>query len=78
MAEAKSEAPERVEIGFSGGQVMTARLTPAQLKELTSALKDADGWHDVDTDDGHVALDLRRVVFVRTTRPLSGIGFSGS
>jgi hypothetical protein len=78
MADPKPDKPERVEIGFSGGQVMSARLTAAQLKDLRVAVERADGWHDVETDDGSVTLDLGQVVFVRTTRPLSGIGFSGS
>lgn len=77
MAQKAEDRAERVEIGFSGGQVMSTRMTPAQFKELRSALGKADGWHDVESEDGTVGLDLEQVVFVRKARPEHSIGFTG-
>jgi hypothetical protein len=68
----------RIEIGFNGGQVVSARLDEAGLAELRSAVERGDGWHDLETDEGNFALDLGKVVFVRTAGGSHTIGFSGS
>ena len=68
----------RIEIGFNGGQVVSARLDEAGLAELRSAVERGDGWHDLETEDGNFALDLGKVVFVRTAGGSHTIGFSGS
>jgi hypothetical protein len=75
--------PERVEIGFGGGQVLAARLDGNQLAELRQALTstkklsgEAASWHDLETEDGPVSLDLREVVFVRVAGGEHRIGFS--
>ena len=80
MAEREAK---RVEIGFSGGQVMATRLTPDQLGALQKALASTDklsseaaGWYDLESEDGAISLDLRQVVFVRTAGPPHTIGFS--
>jgi len=71
MAEAR-----RIEIGFNGGQVVSARLDDAGLTELRSAVERGDGWHDLETEEGNFALDLGKVVFVRTAGGSHSIGFS--
>ena len=75
MAESR---PERMEIGFDGGQVIAVRLTTDQLNELRRSLDAGGGWYDVSTEDGDLALDLRKVVFLRTKSADHRIGFSGS
>jgi hypothetical protein len=65
----------RVSIGFAGGQVVELRITDAKLKELRKQLDKADGWADVETEDGIVSLDLREVVFVRGAAAAASIGF---
>jgi hypothetical protein len=70
-------AAGRVEIGFSGGQVVAVRLNDEKLKDLRKALDKADGWSDVETEDGTVYLDLREVVFVRGAPGEHRIGFTG-
>jgi hypothetical protein len=70
-------AAGRVEIGFSGGQVVAVRISEDKAKELRKALDKADGWADIETEDGAVALDLREVVFVRGAPGEHRIGFSG-
>ena len=70
-------AAGRVEIGFSGGQVVAVRISDEKLKDLRKALDKADGWSDLETEDGTVALDLREVVFVRGAPGEHRIGFTG-
>ena len=70
-------AAGRVEIGFTGGQVMAVRLSDDKVKELRRALDKADGWTDIETEDGTVMLDLREVVFVRGAPGEHRIGFTG-
>jgi hypothetical protein len=70
-------ASGRVEIGFSGGQVVSLRISDEKLRDLRKALDRADGWSDIETEDGAVALDLREVVFVRGAPGEHRIGFSG-
>jgi hypothetical protein len=70
-------AAGRVEIGFSGGQVVAVRISDEKLKDLRKALDRADGWSDIETEDGTVALDLREVVFVRGAPGEHRIGFTG-
>jgi hypothetical protein len=70
-------AAGRIEIGFSGGQVVAVRLDEEKFKELRKALDKADGWSDIETEDGAIALDLREVVFIRGAPGEHRIGFSG-
>ena len=70
-------AAERVTIGFTGGQLVEVRLTEAKLKDLRKKLDAADGWTDLETEDGTVSIDLRQVVFLRGAAPTQGIGFGG-
>jgi hypothetical protein len=82
--ESKNEA-NRVEIGFDGGQVMVARLGGDQLDALKEAVASTDklaseagGWYELDSTDGAISLDLRKVVFVRRAAASHTIGFSGA
>ena len=70
-------ATGRVEIGFAGGQVVAVRMNEDKVKDLRKALDKADGWADVETEDGDIALDLRQVVFIRGAPGEHRIGFSG-
>ena len=69
MAEA-----QRVEIGFEGGQVISARLGESDLKELREALE-RGGWHDLHTEDGVIALYLGKVAFLRIESGEHRVGF---
>jgi hypothetical protein len=68
---------ERVSIGFSGGQIVEVKLEDSKLKDLRKSLDRADGWTDLDTDEGVVSIDLRQVVFVRSAATPQRIGFGG-
>jgi hypothetical protein len=67
----------RIEIGFDGGQVVAVRLQEEKIAELRKAVERTEGWYNVDSEEGSVALDLGKVVFVRTLGAPHGIGFSG-
>jgi hypothetical protein len=65
----------RISIGFKGGQVLSLRVSDPQLKSLEKAL-DTAGWHEIDSDEGPVRLDLSQVVYVRAETEDLRVGFS--
>lgn len=69
-----NEKPQRISIGFLGGQVLAARVAPAELTKLRQALG-GDGWHDLMAEDGTVALDLGRIVYVLVDHEDHRVGF---
>lgn len=80
-----AEEMKRIEIGFAGGQVMSARLVAKQLEALRKALASTDKlaseaarWYELESEEGAVSLDLRQVVFVRVAAAPHTIGFSGT
>ena len=64
----------RIGIGFQGGQVLALRVTDAQLDALNEALG-TDGWHEIDSEEGPVRLDLSQVVYVRAEGDELRVGF---
>jgi hypothetical protein len=68
-------AAQRVDIGFIGGQVLTVRLEEGSLKRLRKSLDDGAGWHDLESEDGEVALDLGKVAYVRLDSGEHRVGF---
>jgi len=69
-----NDKPQKINIGFEGGQVLSARVASAELKRLRVALSKG-GWHDVTAEDGTVAVDLGRVVYVLVDREEHRVGF---
>ena len=70
-------ASGRVEIGFAGGQVVAVRMSDDKVQDLRKKLDKAEGWTDIETEDGSIALDLRQVVFLRGAPGEHRIGFTG-
>jgi hypothetical protein len=64
----------RVSVGFQGGQVLALRVTEEQLETLYRALGDG-GWHELETEEGPVRLDLGQVVYVRSEINDQRVGF---
>ena len=58
--------------------MVSARLAEEAFKGLREALDAGGGWHDLETEDGPIALDLSKVVFVRGAGGTHSIGFSGA
>jgi hypothetical protein len=70
----RDEKPMKVSVGFIGSQVLSGRIAPAELSKLRDALG-ADGWRDVRFEDGTVALDLSKVVYVLVEDEEHRVGF---
>jgi len=64
----------RISVGFQGGQVLALRVSEDQLKGLYKSLGDG-GWHELETEDGPVRLDLGQIVYVRAESDDSRVGF---
>ncbi len=64
-----------ISIGFEGGQVLALRVPDEQLKDLNAALG-SGGWHELDSEEGPVRLDLAQVVYVRSESDELRVGFS--
>jgi hypothetical protein len=56
----------RAAIGFTGGQVLSLRLSDDQLTELRNVLREGrERWHEVEAADGAVVVDVGQVVYLR-------------
>jgi hypothetical protein len=64
----------RLSIGFQGGQVLAVRLSEQQLRDLVKALG-SQGWHEIESEDGPVRLDLGQVVYVTSETDEPHVGF---
>lgn len=69
-----NDKPQKVSIGFDGGQVLSARVGPEELLNLRNALG-TDGWHELTAEDGTVALDLKSIVYVLVDHEEHRVGF---
>jgi hypothetical protein len=67
-------APRHISIGFQGGQVLVLRVGDEELKSLNKALG-AEGWHELQSEEGPVRLDLAQVVYVRAESEELRVGF---
>jgi hypothetical protein len=67
-------ASRRITVGFKGGQVLALRVNDEQLKALNKALGD-HGWHEVESDEGPVRLDLAQVAYVSAEGDDLRVGF---
>ncbi len=65
---------KHISIGFQGGQVLALRVEDDQLKALNKALG-SGGWHEIDSEEGPVRLDLAQVVYVRSEIDELRVGF---
>ena len=72
--------PRRVDIGFSGGQAIAARVSEDAYKALTGALASdrAERWHVVSSEDSELSIDLSQVVYVRLDAGEQRVGFRGA
>ncbi|HEY3727160.1 MAG TPA: hypothetical protein VGL51_08310 [Solirubrobacteraceae bacterium] len=68
------DKPQKINIGFLGGPVLSARVAPSELTSLRQALG-TTGWHDLTAEDGTVALDLEKVVYVLVDTEGHRVGF---
>ncbi|HEV7774561.1 MAG TPA: hypothetical protein VGO48_14865 [Conexibacter sp.] len=70
-----ADVKQRISIGFHG-QALAARVTADQLAALRKALeKGGGGWHELESEDGMISLDLSKVVFVQVDAGDQRVGF---
>lgn len=75
---AEADQAKRVDIGFSGGQVLVLEVPESVYRELREALEGRDGgsgWHEFEAEDSRVAVDLAEVVYVRLDTEEHRVGF---
>jgi hypothetical protein len=65
----------KVDIGFTGGQVLALRLDPGVFEELRKAVEGDKRFYDVDAGDSNVTLDLAQVVYLRVETEDHRVGF---
>jgi hypothetical protein len=72
-----AEPARRIDIGFKGGQVLPCRVKQEAWDALRKALEDASSerWHELETADSQVAIDLAQVVYVRLDTEDQKVGF---
>ena len=68
------EKPQKINIGFLGGQSLAARVKPDELSKLRQALG-TQGWYDLTAEDGTVAVDLDKIVYVLVDDEEHRVGF---
>jgi hypothetical protein len=71
-----SSEQTKVEIGFGIGQSLSVKLTASELSDLRKAVEAGQGWYDLKTAEGSVALNLATVVFLSVNDASHTIGFS--
>lgn len=70
----------RVEIGFDGGQVMSAHVQTSVADELEQSLDSggSSGTVQIEAEDGRYTIPLTRIVYVKRYSREGRVGFSGS
>ncbi len=74
---AAEDRASRVDIGFSGGQVLALRMRKPAYDSLRKALESdrSERWHELQTEDSELAVDLSQVVYVRLDTDEHKVGF---
>ena len=75
---AETTRASRVDVGFAGGQVLAVRMQQSVYEALRKSLESSDvgqRWHELQTEDSEVAVDLRQVVYVRLDTEQHKVGF---
>jgi hypothetical protein len=65
----------RVDIGFQAGPVLSVRMTEDAYKALREAMGGSERWHELDSEDATVTLDLSQVIYVRLDTESGRVGF---
>ena len=73
-----AETRVRIEIGFDGGQVMSAHVETATADELERSVGAGDGGAlHLEAEDGRYTVALARVLYVKRFSREGRVGFSG-
>ena len=70
------ERAKRVDVGFSGGQVLSLRIPDAAYQALSEEVRSgSQGWHEFEAEDSQVSVNLGQVVYVRLDTEQQRVGF---
>ncbi|HET9073128.1 MAG TPA: hypothetical protein VFN48_00985 [Solirubrobacteraceae bacterium] len=69
-----TEPAQKINLGFHGGQVLTARVKSADLAALRGALGN-QGFYELKADTGTIVLDLTRVDYLLIDDEQHKVGF---
>ncbi len=69
-----SDKPQKISIGFHGGQTLAARVRQEDLQGLKGALG-GNGWHELAAEDGTISLDLARIDYLLVESEEHRVGF---
>jgi hypothetical protein len=71
-----SEGIKRVDIGFSGGQVLSLRMSEEAYGTLGNEVRSgSQGWHQLEAEDSLLTVNLGQVVYVRLDTEQQKVGF---
>ena len=65
----------KVDIGFTGGQVLALKIKKDTFDELRKAVEGEQRFYDLDAGDSTVTLDLSQVVYLRVETEDHRVGF---
>ena len=65
----------RVDVGFQAGPSLSLRLQEAAYGALKHALGGSERWHEVESEDATVTIDLSQVIYVRLDTESGRVGF---
>jgi hypothetical protein len=65
----------KVDIGFTGGQVLALRVGKGEFDSLRKAVEGETRFYDLDAGDSTVTLDLSQVVYLRVETEDHRVGF---
>lgn len=67
----------RIEVGFDGGQVMSAFVETESADALEKALESGVGTFQIESENGRYSVALARIVYVKRFSREGRVGFSG-
>jgi len=70
-----AEKPQKISIGFRGGQTLAARVKPEELTKLRELLGKSGEWHELKAEEGLVLLDLTRIDYLLVDSQEHRVGF---
>jgi hypothetical protein len=69
----------RIEIGFDGGQVMSAHVQTSTADELEQSLDGRSGTTvQIEAEDARYTIPLARIVYIKRYSREGRVGFSGT
>lgn len=65
----------RVDVGFQGGSVISLRVQQDNYQALREAMGSDARWHELESEDAAVTLDLSQIIYVRLDTERDRVGF---